>query len=280
MALITRRLFARQMSFAAALCGRPPSATSRLNRFFNADQQNGVPPDARAIRKLASQIVGHVITPEAADYDAARSIFNRSFDRRPAMIVRCGSPTDVAHALDFAQAQRLPLAVRAGGHSRLGFGMCGGGVVIDLSAMKRVEVDSGKRVARAEAGALVRDLDTATQHFGLATTSGGLPHRRNCRLYARRRRRSFNGEIRCRMRQPAIGASGDRGRETGRGQPEVQSRSFLGHSRGRRQLWCGDGAGIPAPSGRPGSVGSPHLSARTHSRFSAGLRQVSCRRAG
>jgi hypothetical protein len=51
--------------------------------------------------------------------------------------------------------------------------MCDGGVVIDLSALKRVEVDTGKRVARAEAGALVRDLDETTQRFGLATTSGG-----------------------------------------------------------------------------------------------------------
>jgi FAD/FMN-containing dehydrogenase len=50
-----------------------------------------------------------------------------------------------------------------------------GGVVIDLSGMNRVEVDVGKRVARADAGALVRDLDQATQHFGLATTSGGCP---------------------------------------------------------------------------------------------------------
>jgi FAD/FMN-containing dehydrogenase len=53
--------------------------------------------------------------------------------------------------------------------------MCDGGLVIDLAAMKRVEVDNNKRVARAEAGALVRDLDTATQHFALATTSGGCP---------------------------------------------------------------------------------------------------------
>jgi hypothetical protein len=175
MALITRRHFARQMAFAAALCGRPLWAIAESHRLFDADKQNGAPPDPQTIRKLASQIVGQVITPEAADYDAARSIFNRAFDRRPAVIVRCGSPSDVARSLDFAQAQSLPLAVRAGGHSRLGFGMCDGGVVIDLSAMKRVEVDISKRVARAEAGALVRDLDTATQHFGLATTSGGCP---------------------------------------------------------------------------------------------------------
>ena len=175
MVLITRRHFARQMAFAAALCGRPLWAIGESHGLFAAHKQNGAPPDPQTVRKLASQIVGQVITPEAADYDAARSIFNRAFDRRPAVIVRCGSPSDVARSLDFAQAQHLPLAVRAGGHSRLGFGMCDGGVVIDLSAMTRVDVDATKRVARAEAGALVRDLDTATQQFGLATTSGGCP---------------------------------------------------------------------------------------------------------
>src|SRR5579864_2698901 len=175
MALVTRRHFARQMAFAAALCGRQLWAIGESHRLFDADKQNGASPDSQMIRKLASQIVGQVITPEAADYDAARSIFNRAFNRRPAVIVRCGRPSDVARSLDFAQAQNLPLAVRAGGHSRLGFGVCDGGVVIDLSAMKRVEMDISNQVARAEAGALVRDLDTATQRFGLATTSGGCP---------------------------------------------------------------------------------------------------------
>ncbi len=175
MALITRRHFARQMAFAATLCRRPLWAIAESSWIFQADKLNGAPPDPQTIRKLASQIVGQVITPEAPDYDAARSIFNLAYDRRPAVILRCGGPSDVAHALDFAETHHLPLAVRAGGHSRLGFGMCDGGVVIDLSAMKRVEVDPSKRVARAEAGALVRDLDTATQHFGLATTSGGCP---------------------------------------------------------------------------------------------------------
>lgn len=168
MALITRRLFAQQSALAAALYGCPL-------RALGAEQWNDAALDAEAIRKLASHIVGHVITPEASEYDAARSIFNRAFDRHPAVIVRCAGPSDVARTLEFALTKHLPLAVRAGGHSRLGFGMCDGGVVIDLSAMRRVEVDADKRVARAEAGALVRDLDTATQRFGLATTSGGCP---------------------------------------------------------------------------------------------------------
>jgi FAD/FMN-containing dehydrogenase len=175
MALVSRRHFARQMALAAAFCGRPLWAINESHRLFDADKQNGAPPDPQMICKLASRIVGQVITPEAADYDPARSIFNRAFNRRPAVIVRCGRPSDVARSLDFAQAQNLPLAERAGGLSRLGFGMCDGGVVIDLTAMKRVEIDISKRVARAGAGALVRDFDTATQHFGLATTSGGCP---------------------------------------------------------------------------------------------------------
>jgi hypothetical protein len=107
MPLITRRHFARQMAFAAALCGHPLWAMGESQRLFDADKQNGAPPDPQTIRRLASQIVGQVITPEAADYDAARSIFNRAFDRRPAVIVRCGSPSDVARSLDFAQAQHL-----------------------------------------------------------------------------------------------------------------------------------------------------------------------------
>ena len=115
------------------------------------------------------------MTPAAPDYEAARLIFNRAFDTHPAVIVRCAGPSDVARALDFAQTKNLPLAVHGGGHSRVGYGMCDGGVVIDLSGMKRVEVDASKRVARVEAGALVRDLDEATQRFGLATTSGGCP---------------------------------------------------------------------------------------------------------
>jgi FAD binding domain/Berberine and berberine like len=174
MALITRRRFAQQSALAAALYGCPLRALGSVG-LIGADTQNGALVDAEAIRKLASHIDGHVITPEASEYDAARSIFNQAFDRRPAVIVRCARPSDVARTLEFAQTNHLPLAVRAGGHSRLGYGMCDGGVVIDLSGMKRVEVDTGKRAARAEAGALVRDLDEATQRFGLATTLGACP---------------------------------------------------------------------------------------------------------
>src|SRR5215469_5634285 len=172
MAPITRRQFVRQTALASAALYACPKT---LDVEAKGVEQSIAPLDLAAIRKLDSEIVGQVITPDRPEYEAARSIFNRAFDRCPAVIVRCAGPSDVARTLDFAQAKYLPLAVRGGGHSRLGYGMCDGGVVIDLSTMRRVEVDAGKRVARAEAGALVRDLDEATQRFSLATTSGGCP---------------------------------------------------------------------------------------------------------
>ena len=176
MALVTRRQFVPQTAIAtAALYGRPIKALAGAPGIFEASEQNPSPPDTAALRKLASQMSGQVITPQSPDYESARLVFNNAFDRHPALIVRCAGASDVARALDFAQNLNSPLAVRGGGHNRAGFSVCDGGVVIDLSGMNRVEVDPGKRVARAQAGALVRDLDQATQSFGLATTSGGCP---------------------------------------------------------------------------------------------------------
>jgi hypothetical protein len=140
----------RALNWNAALVRRGVLALSSTTCAYNDDgkKQQGFHGEKlhqghggrnETIRKLASNIAGHVITPEASEYDAARSIFNRAFDWHPAAIVRCAGASDVVRTLEFAQTNHLPLAVRAGGHSRLGFGMCDGGVVIDLSAMKRVQ---------------------------------------------------------------------------------------------------------------------------------------------
>jgi hypothetical protein len=174
MAVITRRRFVQQMACAAgALYGLPKGLVG--TQILGKLEQDSVPVDAAAIQKLASKITGHVITPEGPDYEMARLVGNRAFDRHPALIVRCASASDVTRALDFGQSQSLPIAVRGGGHSAAGHGACDGGVVIDLSGMKRVEVNADKRVARAEAGSLVHDVDEATQRFGRATPLGTCP---------------------------------------------------------------------------------------------------------
>jgi len=140
-----------------------------------ASEQIGTRLDAAAIRKFGAAITGHLITTDAPDYESSRLIFNRAFDKRPALIVRCAGPADIAHSLEFAQRHALAVAVRGGGHNRAGLSVCDGGVVVDLSAMNRVEVDSAGRLARAEAGALTVHVDAATQRFGLATTLAGCP---------------------------------------------------------------------------------------------------------
>jgi FAD/FMN-containing dehydrogenase len=137
--------------------------------------QTAAPVDAKTMKKFVSAITGSVITPGALEYESARQVFNRAFDRRPALIVRCAGASDIRRALELAQSHNLPLAVRGGGHSRAGFGVCDGGIVIDLSRMNQVKIDVSRRVAHAEAGSLVRDMDQATQRFGLATTMGGCP---------------------------------------------------------------------------------------------------------
>ena len=172
MARISRRQFVRHTAVAAAALYGPAKAPAGMRRIFGISEQNSAPLDALAIRKLASEIAGHVVTPEASEYESSRLVENRAYDRHPALIVRCATPSDVARALEFGQKQNLPLAVRGGGHSAAGYGVCDGGVVIDLSGMKKVEVDAGKRVAHAEAGALVGEFDEATQRFGLATPVG------------------------------------------------------------------------------------------------------------
>jgi hypothetical protein len=166
---ITRRRFIAYSAGLAAL-PHPLRALADSGEGFEPPA-----PDAAAVRKLASRTAGRVITPDSPDYELSRLVFNRAFDKHPALIVRCANADDIARALVFAQDQDLPVAVRGGGHNRAGLSTCDGGVLIDLSAMNRVDVDAGGRIARAQGGALTIHVDTATQRFGLATTLAGCP---------------------------------------------------------------------------------------------------------
>jgi FAD/FMN-containing dehydrogenase len=115
---------------------------------------------------------GQVLTSGDDRYDAARRGFNAFVARRPAVIARCLDAEDVATAFEFARTHELEIAVRGGGHNPAGHCVCDDGLVIDLSAMRRVEVDGKARVARSDGGATWLDFDSATQAFGLVTPGG------------------------------------------------------------------------------------------------------------
>src|SRR6266508_5622598 len=102
----------------------------------------------KSLNELRHSLYGIVVLPADAEYDTARRGFNALINRRPAVIARCLGAGDVAVAFDFARAYELPVAVRGGGHNPAGHCVCDGGIVIDLSLMRSVQVDGDARIAR------------------------------------------------------------------------------------------------------------------------------------
>lgn len=125
-----------------------------------------------AIGRLQTRLRGRLIRPSDPDYETARRVWNALVDRRPGLIARCAGVADVIACVQFAREHELLVAVRGGGHSVAGHGVCDGGLVIDLSALRAVRVDPAGRTARVQGGALWGDVDHATAAFGLATTGG------------------------------------------------------------------------------------------------------------
>jgi FAD/FMN-containing dehydrogenase len=124
------------------------------------------------IEELKGGFNGEILLPGYAPYESARKIWNAMIDKRPAVIARCESTSDVVRAVNFARDNGLLLAIRGGGHNIAGNAMCDDGLVIDLSRMKASKVDPAGRRVTIEGGATLADLDAATQAHGLATPLG------------------------------------------------------------------------------------------------------------
>ncbi len=126
-----------------------------------------------AVDDFASRLRGELIRTGDPGYEPARELWNGIIDRRPALIARCAGAEDIVAAVKFARDNNeLLLAVRGGGHGVAGHAVCDGGLVIDLSEMRGIDVDPEGRRARAEGGCTLGDLDRETQHHGLATPLG------------------------------------------------------------------------------------------------------------
>ncbi len=127
---------------------------------------------AEAARRELAGFGGELIGPDDAGYEEARAVFNAMIDRRPALIARCADDSDVAKAIGFARKHDLPIAVRGGGHNGGGLGVCDDGVVVDLSLLRSVELDAGRREVRVGGGCTWADVDRVTQEDGLAVPCG------------------------------------------------------------------------------------------------------------
>lgn len=124
------------------------------------------------LEALRACLRGEVIDPSHGDYDMARRVWNGLIDRRPAVVVRCAGTADVVEAIRVARRYRPPVTIRGGGHQVAGSAVVDDGLTIDLSLMKGVHVDPVARTVRAQAGSTWRDVDLATQLFGLVTPGG------------------------------------------------------------------------------------------------------------
>jgi hypothetical protein len=130
------------------------------------------PLAADVVERLANRFQGDLIQPGDARYEDARRVYNGMIDKRPALIARCVDTADVMAAVDFGREHNLLVAVRGGGHNGAGLGTCDGGLVIDLSPMRAVQVDPERREVRVGGGCTWSDVDQATHPHGLAVPTG------------------------------------------------------------------------------------------------------------
>jgi FAD/FMN-containing dehydrogenase len=130
------------------------------------------PLDEAAIQAFSSRVRGQLIRPEDDDYDEARTVFYGGYDRRPALVVRVKDATDISHVIALARESGLELAVRSGGHSVAGHSTIDGGIVLDLTEMKNLELDVEGRTAWAQTGLTAGEYTAAAGAHGLATGFG------------------------------------------------------------------------------------------------------------
>jgi FAD/FMN-containing dehydrogenase len=121
------------------------------------------------LQELRAQVRGDVLESEQ---DGARGVFNAMHPSNAAVTVLCSGTADVVAGVNFARGNDMPLAVRGGGHSIAGLSAIDGGVLLDLSPMRGVQVDPERRLATVQGGALWGDVDREAQAFGLAAPGG------------------------------------------------------------------------------------------------------------
>jgi FAD/FMN-containing dehydrogenase len=127
---------------------------------------------AAGLNALRSSLTGRLLQPGEDEFEAATAIWNGMIDRTPAAVVQAGSVDDVVETIRFAREHGLELSIKGGGHNIAGLALSDGGLTLDMSRMRAVEVDAVAGTAVVQPGCTLGDVDRATQEYGLATTLG------------------------------------------------------------------------------------------------------------
>src|SRR5210317_451941 len=124
------------------------------------------------IEAFASQLRGEIILPDNTAYSETRKVYNGMINKHPGLFAMCVDVADVISAVNFGRENNLLVAVRGGGHNGGGLGTCDDGLVIDLSGIKYIRVNTEDNTVRVGGGNLWGEVDHATHPFGLAVPAG------------------------------------------------------------------------------------------------------------
>lgn len=125
-----------------------------------------------AINSFKNKLVGSIVLPSDTTYKETRKVYNAMIDKQPGVFAMCENTADVIASVNFGRDNDLLVAIRGGGHNGAGLGLCNDGLVIDLSGIKFVEVDTQNNTVKVGGGNIWNEVDKATHEFGLAIPSG------------------------------------------------------------------------------------------------------------
>jgi FAD/FMN-containing dehydrogenase len=126
----------------------------------------------QAESELGSRIDGRLLHPGDDGFAEATFIWNGMIEKTPALVVQAISVSDVVATVEFARDHHLELSIKGGGHNIAGLALSDGGVTLDFSRMRGVEVNLPAGTVSVQPGCTLGDVDQATQAHGLATTLG------------------------------------------------------------------------------------------------------------
>ena len=124
------------------------------------------------INDFKDSLHGKLVLPKDADYNDVRKVYNGMINKYPAMIAQCADVQDVITCVNFARENNQLLAIRGGGHNAGGLGIADDALVIDLSPMKEIKIDTTGKTVRVQGGCLLKEMDAATHEVGMTVPAG------------------------------------------------------------------------------------------------------------